>query len=382
MPTPPAPTPVATPAAPAPPPPRGRAIALLYSSNLQGHFTPCACAVQPLGGVARRATLVGRARAESDAAVVVDAGDLFQVEGSAAETERQARLLAAAFARTGLDALTPGEADLAIGLPLLKKMAATFKLPVVSANLYGRDGRRLFDADRLVDAAGLRIGLFGISAPPGADAANRWRADGIEARDPIEAGRAEVKSLRARGAQVVVALVHAGAPAENRRVVGAIDGLDWAVLGHSALNLEAPEKVGSARILEAFSEGKYLGRLDLHQVGGDARFTDRGERQEVAAILADHQKQLGEYDRSLGGMDPAALEDYYRQRRAQLEQAIARETALLARLPAAITGSWFQNRLLPLDSTVPDDPAVGKLVRDLRVGRLARRKHAGLADGP
>ena len=364
------------------PPPRGRAIALVYTSNVQGHFTPCACAVQPLGGVARRATLVGRARAESDATVVVDAGDLFQPEGTAAETERQARLLAAAFGRTGLDAFTPGEGDLAIGLPLLKKMAATFDLPVVSANLYGRDGRRLFDADRLIDAGGLRVGLFGISAPPTAEAANRWRADGIEARDGVEAGREAVRSLRARGAQVVVALVHGGAPAENRRLVAALDGVDWAVLGHSALNLETPEKAGGARLLEAFSEGKNLGRLDLHWVNGELSFADRGERDEVAAILADHRRQLGGYDRSLGGMDPAALEDYYRQRRVQLELAIARERLLLARLPTTITGSWFQNRILPLDSTVPDDPGVGKLVRDYRVGEMLRRKHAGLVDGP
>ena len=70
--------------------PRGREIALLYSSNLQGKYAPCSCAVQPLGGLARRATVTARARAEADATLVVDAGDLFQPEGTTAETERQA----------------------------------------------------------------------------------------------------------------------------------------------------------------------------------------------------------------------------------------------------------------------------------------------------
>src|SRR6185437_15337618 len=102
--------------------PRGRQISLFYSSNLQGKYAPCNCAVEPLGGLARRATIVDRGRAEADATVVVDAGDLFKPEGTEAETERQGRLLAAGLARAGLDAFTPGETDLAIGVPRLQKL--------------------------------------------------------------------------------------------------------------------------------------------------------------------------------------------------------------------------------------------------------------------
>jgi hypothetical protein len=64
-------------------------------------------------------------------------------------------------------------------------------------------------------------------------------------------------------------------------------------------------------------------------------------------------------------MDPAALEAYYQQRRAQLQAAIARESAALARLPRAVTGSWFENRVIPLDATIPGDPRVSGLVQRL-----------------
>ncbi len=357
---------------------RGREIALLYSSNLQGKYAPCNCAVQPLGGLARRATVTARARAEADATLVVDAGDLFLPEGSAAETERQANLLAAGIASGGIDAFTPGESDLAIGVPLLKKVTAAFKIPVVSANLYGRDGRRLFAADRLVDAGGTRIGFLGVSAPPTAADANRWRADGIVVRDPADAARDSAESLRGRGAQIVVALVHVGLPAENRRLVAALTGVDWAVLGHSALNLESPEPSGGARLLEAQSEGKNLGRLDLHLVGGSLTFVDRGERAEVASILADHRRQLHDDDHTLGELDPATAEAYYQQRRRDLEAAIARETALLARLPAEITGSWFENRIIPLDRNIPDDPGVATLVRGYLAKGLAEKRRPHL----
>ncbi|HEY4392530.1 MAG TPA: hypothetical protein VGP64_00635 [Polyangia bacterium] len=357
---------------------RGREIALLYSSNLLGKFTPCHCAVLPLGGLGRRATVIARARAEADATVVVDAGDLFVPEGTPAETERQSRLLAAGVGRAGIDAFTPGDRDLAIGVARLKALTAANKIPVVSANLYGRDGQRLFPADRLVEAAGTRIGIFGVTAPPTAADANGWRAAGITVRDPADAAREAIASLRARGAAVVVALVHAGLPAENRRLVQAAKGIDWAVLGHSALNLERPEGADGALLLEAMSEGKNLGRLDLHVVGGSVVFADRGARAELAATLADHRRQLEGYDRSISGIDPASLEAYYQQRRQALTAQIALEARALAALPAVLTGSWFENRIIPLDQSIPDDPVVGRLVRDYLVEGLADKRRAHL----
>jgi 2',3'-cyclic-nucleotide 2'-phosphodiesterase (5'-nucleotidase family) len=370
----------APPPADAAPPaaPRGRQIALLYSSNLDGKYAPCNCAVQPLGGLARRATVTARARAEADATLVVDAGDLFLPQGSRAETERQANLVAAGIAGGGIDAFTPGEDDLAIGVPLLKKVTAAFKIPVVSANLYGRDGQRLFAADRLLDVAGTRIGVLGVTAPPTATDANRWRDAGIVVRDPADAARESAEALRARGAQIVVALVHAGLPAENRRLAAAMTGVDWAVLGHSALNLESPESSGGARLLEAQSEGKNLGRLDLHLVGAARTFVDRGERAEIASILADHRRQLHDDDHTLGELDPASAVAYYQQRRRDLGAAITRETALLARLPAEITGSWFENHIIPLDRSIPDDPGVATLVRGYLAKGLAEKRRPHL----
>ncbi|HVT07798.1 MAG TPA: hypothetical protein VHO67_10080, partial [Polyangia bacterium] len=331
----------------------------LYSSNVQGHAAPCDC-VRPLGGLARRATVIARARADADATLVVDAGDLFD-----GDSPRTAPRLAAAVAAGGLDAFTPGERDLALGVPALKRLAAAGALPILSSNLTDASGARLFEGERVFQVGGVPVGVFGVSAPPTPADAARWKAAGIQASPALPAAAAAIAALRQRGAKLVVGLFHVGGAAESRRLVAALSGLDWAVLGHSALNLEAPEKAGQARLLEALAEGKNLGRLDLHVVGGSLAFADAAERPEVEAILADHRRQLGEYDRSLGAMDPAALEAYYQQRRAQLQAAIARESAALARLPRAITGSWFENRIIPLDAAIPDDPRVSGLVRRL-----------------
>ena len=178
--------PVTTPA------PRGQQITLVYSSNGEGDYEQCGCPVHPLGGVTRRATVIDRARADADAALVLDAGDLFlprreNGDGGkrpdAGEIERRARLLAAAYARIGTTAVLPGERDLALGVALLRRLAKEQHLPLLASNLYGRDGKRLFDADKIVDAAGTRIGVFGVTAPPAADDAAAFEAAGIDARD-------------------------------------------------------------------------------------------------------------------------------------------------------------------------------------------------------
>jgi len=91
-------------------------------------------------------------------------------------------------------------------------------------------------------------------------------------------------------------------------------------------------------------------------------FVDRGERVQIETILADHQGQLNEYDKRLGETDPATMRNYYEQRRKDIEAAIARETALLQTMPATITGSWFENRIIPLDAATPDQPGVAILV--------------------
>ena len=139
------------------------------------------------------------------------------------------------------------------------------------------------------------------------------------------------------------------------------------------------------------------GRRRAHARGDDARastsggwtctwcdrlaFTDRGERAEIETILADHRRQLTEYDKRLGETDPATMRNYYEQRRKEIEAAIERETRCWQRMPAAIAGSWFENRIIPLDATTPDQPGVAMLVdayNKENVRRAAAGKPVGL----
>ena len=399
---PPAPGPAsgaATPAASAPvsTPPRGKVITVAYSSNLLAEYEQCGCPVHPQGGLARRATLLDQARTESDAVLVLDAGDLLLPDGpltarpdvgpaarNPEEVARRAHLMLAALARLGVAAFAPGEHDLAIGPALLRRVLAEHRIPTVSANLTDDQGQRVFDADRLLEVAGVKIGVFGLITAAPEDAA-LWRSWRLQAGDPAAAARDEVASLRARGAAVVVALVHAGVYAEVQDILRAAPGVDWAVLGHSAMNFETPEPMGTARALEAMSGGRDFGRLDLHLLADQEHglrvhdLIDRGQPAQLQTILDDHQRQIAEL-RASAADQPPILQARTAERIAKLEKAIADDRVQLTAHPPEIRSSWFENRILALDADIADHPGLAMLVAAYD-RESQRRASAGLPVG-
>jgi hypothetical protein len=221
--------------------------------------------------------------------------------------------------------------------------------------------------------------VFGlITAAP--EDAGLWRSWGLQAADPVAAANKEVGTLRARGAAIVIALVHAGAHDQAQAILRAAPGIDWAVLGHSAMNFETPEPIGTARALEAMSGGRDFGRLDLHLVAGNARgLVDRGQHAQLQAILDDHQRQIAEL-RTRAAEQPPILQSRAAERIARLDKAISDDRVQLAAHPATIRGSWFENRILSLDAGIDDHPGVATLVAAYN-RESQRRAAAGLPVG-
>jgi Cytochrome c554 and c-prime len=367
---------------------RGTHLALLYGSNLFAEYENCGCPSHPLGGLARRASVIDRARADADGVLVVDAGDMLmpavfhdaaRIAPATTEVERRARLILEAYARMGVEAVLPAERDLAVGIPRLRRWLTELHIPAVASNLFNPDGSALFERDRIITVAGLAVGIFGVVAPLPEDDA-QWKSWPVRVREPAAVAREEIASLRRRGASIIVALVHLGSTDGVRQLLEAAPGIDWAVQGHTQMQLETVDKVGSARRLEAFSLGKLVGRVDIHVIGGSFELSDRGDRAQVATILDDHRRQLTDLDRRSSEAQTDGLRAYYRMRREGLLAAMKRETVLLQHIPAMIRGSWFENRLIPLDESIPDHPGVAFLVQAYNAQSI-RRAASGLPVG-
>lgn len=267
-------------------------LAIVYGADLRGAV---ASPPRAAGGLARRATLVDRVRLSARALVQVDAGDVAPspkddpalADGPAREA--RARLALRAYRRMGVDAITAGERDLALGADRWRALCDEGKVPVVAANVVGADGRLMFPASRLVRAGPNAVGVFGVLEMP----SGGWTAPpGVTVTDAPAAARAAVQSLRAQGARLIVGLFHvAGGAARAKEIAAAAPGVDLIVLGHD--DDPAPPRAGGdsspTAIVRAGLRGADVGRVDARlRAGGPPRLEDH-----LSPASPDVAEQLG-----------------------------------------------------------------------------------------
>ena len=107
---------------------------------------------------------------------------------------------------------------------------------------------------------GLKVGLFSLI---GVDAINvAPYAEPIEFADQAETARAMVAALKKEGVDVVVALSHSGED-EDAALVRAVPGIDLIVGGHTHTLLEEPIIEGETLIVQAGENLQHLGYLEL-----------------------------------------------------------------------------------------------------------------------
>ena len=101
---------------------------ILGTTNVNGETDPCGWKKKPLGGLARKATIVDELVSSNNEVAIVDAGNLFFKKdqlspGVTTEIASvTADIILNAFNEIGCDAFSPGSQDFALGLDFLLKM--------------------------------------------------------------------------------------------------------------------------------------------------------------------------------------------------------------------------------------------------------------------
>ncbi len=215
-------------------------------------------------GLTRVASLIRAARAENPNTVLVDNGDLIQGTPMGDWVARERGVPAdlphpamAALNLLGYDAAVLGNHEFNYGLDFLGQTYAGARFPVLAGNVFKVDGdqdpsndKPLYPAYTILtrtvkDAEGmpheLRIGVLGLLTPQ----IMVWDRDKLEGRvttrDIVDTARDVVPQIKAAGADVVIALSHAGIsplPREGGEEQASaylteIDGIDAVVTGHS-----------------------------------------------------------------------------------------------------------------------------------------------------
>jgi 2',3'-cyclic-nucleotide 2'-phosphodiesterase (5'-nucleotidase family) len=223
------------------------------------------------GGFARLATLVKRIRRENPATLFALGGDV--ISPSVASTLLRGEQMIAGLNAIGLDLATFGNHEFDFGPAVLSDRMRESAFTWISANVLDRRSGRPFggaQADVFLTLGGVRVGLFGLTTP--ATASTSSPGPDVEIREPIGVARAMTADLRARGAQLIVAVTHQEMAEDRALAAGPGVEVDVILGGHEHEPLIAEE--GRTLITKAGADARYLVQVDLW-IGSDGRLRER-----------------------------------------------------------------------------------------------------------
>lgn len=222
------------------------------------------------GGYAKRAYLIGQVRDKDQNILLLDCGDFSQ--GTPYFNFYKGNIEVDAMGVMGYDASTLGNHEFDNGLQELARRADRADFPVLSAN-YDFAGTAMQGKTvpwRMFEVKGVKVGVFGLTI----NVKGMVEADhtaGIVYKDPVESAQWAADTLRALGADVVVALSHLGEHSTpfylgDDTLAVKTSGIDVILGGHSHTDGIYTVKNKDGRdvtITQAASQGRILGRVDI-----------------------------------------------------------------------------------------------------------------------
>jgi 2',3'-cyclic-nucleotide 2'-phosphodiesterase (5'-nucleotidase family) len=306
---------------------------LIVTSNIHGEREDCGCKMNPLGGLARHATLTLLAKTPADAQAVkywgkdlpqpqvvlrADAGDLLFRSASVSEwgeDQKKLHMRAAQAVIAGLNAAPPdvinvGELDLALGWEGFRRLREGAKAPFISANLRLPDGSAPLPASVIVERGGAKIAFIGLlkeqSLIP-----DYWKTKGVKV-EPAAPAYLEAARALPTDVKLVVLLSNLGL-SDTERLVKAIRAeggrVDAALVSNTNSLSPRPLWPAGVPMVEAMSRGKHIGRLDLWLPGEAGQVVYRNGREDMSALVQAYGRRYATYQETR-----AALRELERQR--------------------------------------------------------------------
>jgi 2',3'-cyclic-nucleotide 2'-phosphodiesterase (5'-nucleotidase family) len=226
------------------------------------------------GGAGAVASVIEKARRECQgcAVLLLDGGDMFQ--GTAASNLVYGRSIVALYDALGYTAAALGNHEFDWGQDTLRARMRDAHYAILGANVRYADGRDVpwIRDDTLVEAGGVRVGIIGLATVETPRVTLAANVSDLRFVDPVPVVLERARSLRERGANLVVVIAHAGAFCDaegDDRCAGEIIDLargagraiDAIVSGHTHSLVRTVEN--GVPIVQARSNGRAVGVLDL-----------------------------------------------------------------------------------------------------------------------
>ena len=242
-------------------------LTILHVNDTHGHIVPyldkSVDSEQQVSGAEYLAKMVERERAANpDGTILLSAGDMFQ--GTPISNLFHGKPVIEIMNYMRYDAMALGNHEFDWGQDVLHTIISSASFPVVSSNIRKRGGGHIQGVKPYVvlKRKGVRIAVIGLTTPETSYSTKAENVAGLTFVHPEKVLPALIRRVRAQGASIVVVLSHDGLDSD-RLLARKVRGIDVIVGGHSHTAIKDPVVESGTVIVQAGSNGIYLGVLHI-----------------------------------------------------------------------------------------------------------------------
>lgn len=252
-------------------------VKILGTSDVHGRVVPWSYASDTedkSGSYAQLSTLINQRRKENKNVILVEVGDAIQDNSidlfALTLEEAKNHPIPKVLNYMKYDVFVPGNHEFNFGMPVLNEILNDIKAKKLAANLYHKDGKRYLQPTTIIQKDGVKIGIIGLTTPMSA----KFEEDTGNLKDYkyvsiIEETKKQVKNLKAKKVDAIVAVAHMGIENENnipetglRDLANAVPEIDAIVAGHMHQDVKS-ETINGVLITEPHRYGTVLSEIDL-----------------------------------------------------------------------------------------------------------------------
>lgn len=229
----------------------------------QANYEKIAAKEGKLGGFAYLSSEINRLRSEMPKnTLLLDGGDTFH--GTAVPLFGQGKPVLKVMNAMGYTAMVPGNVDLLYPKEVLLARREEANFPIIAANISDMEwGDPVLDQYIMKTVAGVKVAIVGMAYQWTAKTGDRkltqgWRF-GLRER---EISKLITNLRKKKGAQVVILLSHMGFQVDQK-YASRVKGIDAIVGAHTHDITKVAPRIGKTIVVQAGSNGTYLGLLDI-----------------------------------------------------------------------------------------------------------------------
>jgi len=333
-------------------------IRLVLTSNVNGETDPCGWKKKPMGGLARKSTIIKDLKSEGHDVIVADAGNLFFKKDKLSSgitidhAKETANIIVDCFNIIGCDVFSPGSHDFAAGFDFMKQLQKKSNFPYISANIFEKNGQKLYEPYIIIEKQGKNIAFIGLSSV--------FLNDKLTVKDPFKILKNIINEVDSKS-DMIVLLFNASEKDLNRLKTKDYP-IDFTIRSRSNLP-PAISKDGGSSSIPTYSigmRGKYVFEFDINIGDKNSEFLDV---MYLESKLEKSEKFLSSYN--IDFEESIDLESEFKddpKTLSQIKKKLKERDDLAATLNNKV--NYFSFRKYSLDKQIKDDVKILNVIED------------------